>query len=381
MSPASSVQPRRVSPGRIDVVVSLIVTAIALGSAIDYGVGHDRPLVIVIAVVMVAPLLVQHRRPIEALTVIVAAGIALPGSVPFELPAAVVLFTIAAGRDWPPAAVGSAAVVLARVVERLAWGHTPDLADVFSPAIKCGAAVAYGLYIGARRSAMDVLVERAERLDRERELLSERAVGQERVRIAQELHDVVAHTVSLIVVQAQALGATAGSAEVTRATDGIADLGRQAMAEMHRTLRLLRAGDGEAAERGPQPGLAGLEPLLEQSRAAGLAVTLSIEGHPQPLSQTLDVSAYRIVQEALTNVIKHAGTASARVTVAYGPDALALRITDSGDGSPDGANQRPGGHGLVGMRERVALFGGTLSAHPREGRGFEVDAVLPYPLA
>jgi signal transduction histidine kinase len=228
---------------------------------------------------------------------------------------------------------------------------------------------------------MDVLVERAERLDRERELLAERAVGQERVRIAQELHDVVAHTVSLIVVQAQALGATAGSAEVTRATDGIADLGRQAMAEMHRTLRLLRAGDDDAAERGPQPGLAGLQALLEQSRAAGLAVTLSIEGDPRPLTQTLDVSAYRIVQEALTNVIRHAGTSTAQVTVAYRPDALALTISDSGDGSPAKAGQQPGGHGLVGMRERVALFGGTLSARPRDGRGFEVGAVLPYPSA
>jgi signal transduction histidine kinase len=379
MSPAMSVQPRRISPGLIDVVVALIVAAISLGSAIDYGVGHDRPLVIAIAVVMVAPLLVRQRRPVEALAVILAAGLALPGSVPFELPAAIVVFTIAAGRGWPPAAVGTAAVVLARVGERLLWGHTPGFEDVFSPAIECGAAVAYGLYIGARRATMDALLERAERLERERELLSERAVGQERVRIAQELHDVVAHTVSLIVVQAQALGATAGSEEVARATDGIADLGRQAMAEMHRTLQLLRAGDGEAAERAPQPGLAGLEPLLAQSRAAGVAVTLSVEGDPRPLSQTLDLSAYRIVQEALTNVLKHAGAAVAHVTVVYGPEALALTISDSGGGEPARANEHPDGHGLVGIRERVALFGGTISAHPREGRGFEVSAVLPYP--
>lgn len=381
MFPAVSIPSRRVSPGLIDVVVTLIVAAISVGSAIDYAIGHDRPLVIVIAVVMVAPLLVRQRRPIEALAVIIAAGLALPVSVPFVLPAVVVLYTIAAGRGLPPAAIGSAAVILARVAERLLWGNGPNLADVFSPAIPCAAAVAYGLYIGARRATMDALLERAERLDRERELLAERAVGQERVRIAQELHDVVAHSVSLIVVQAQALGATAGSEEVTRATDGIADLGRQAMAEMHRTLRLLRAADGEAAERAPQPGLAGLEPLLEQSRAAGVAVTLSIEGDPRPLSQALDLSAYRIVQEALTNVLKHAGAADARVTVAYGPDALALTISDSGGGVPTGANGSPGGHGLVGMRERVALFEGTISARPREGRGFEVSAVLPYPRA
>ena len=183
-----------------------------------------------------------------------------------------------------------------------------------------------GLYQGARRATIDALVERAERMDRERELLAARAVAEERVRIAQELHDVVAHNVSLIVVQAQALGATAGSEQVMAATDGIADLGRQAMAEMHRTLGLLRAGEGAgddaASARAPQPGLAGLQPLVQQTRAAGLDVTLSIEGAPRELPQTLDLSAYRIVQEALTNVLKHAGATDAHVTSPTAPMRL-----------------------------------------------------------
>jgi signal transduction histidine kinase len=185
--------------------------------------------------------------------------------------------------------------------------------------------------------------------------------------------------VSLIVVKAQALGATVPDDRVADATDGIADLGRQAMAEMHRTLKLLRVDEDDAAQRAPQPGLANLDRLLEQSRAAGLEVRLAVEGEPRELSQSLDLSAFRIVQEALTNVRKHAGAARASITVGYRPEALELSVVDSGDAAaiadraPDG-----GGHGLVGMRERAAMFGGTLTARPREGRGFEVNAVLPY---
>ena len=222
---------------------------------------------------------------------------------------------------------------------------------------------------------MERLRERAELLDRERELLAERAVADERVRIAQELHDVVAHNVSLIVVQAQALGATTADERVTDATNGIADLGREAMAEMHRTLKLLRGGaDGDPA-LAPQPGLGELDDLLERARGAGVGIDLAVEGEPRALAQSVDLSAYRIVQEALTNVVKHAGRAHTTVTLGYRPDALELTIADTGD-TP--ARPTAGGHGLIGMRERAALFGGTLSAGPRDGRGFEVRASLPY---
>ena len=246
-------------------------------------------------------------------------------------------------------------------------------------AVLCGIAGGVGLYLAARRASVAALRERAERMDRERELLADRAVAEARVRIAQELHDVVAHNVSLIVVKAQALGATVPDDRVVEATDGIADLGRQAMAEMHRTLALLRTTGDEAAERAPQPGLANLDRLLEQSRAAGLDVRLAVEGEPRELSQSLDLSAFRIVQEALTNVRKHAGRAQASVTVGYRPQALELSVVDSGaDGTPAHAAGAPGGHGLVGMRERAAMFGGTVTARPRADRGFEVNAVLPY---
>jgi DNA-binding NarL/FixJ family response regulator len=155
------------------------------------------------------------------------------------------------------------------------------------------------------------------------------------VRIAQELHDVVAHNVSLIVVQAQALGATARDERVTEATDGIADLGRSTMTEMHRTLKLLRAG--AEPELAPQPGLGELEGLLERARGAGVGIDLTVEGEPRPLSQSVELSAYRIVQEALTNVVKHAGRAHTTITLGYRPDALELTIADRGDLPPPAA--------------------------------------------
>jgi signal transduction histidine kinase len=243
----------------------------------------------------------------------------------------------------------------------------------------CAAAVALGLYVGARRRVLDGLRERAERLERERKLLADRALGEERIRIAQELHDVVAHNVSLMVVQAQALGATTDDDRVTHSTDAIADLGRQAMTEMHRTLRLLRDDGAERPELTPQPGLAQLEGLLEQSRAAGLEIELTVQGQPRPLSQGVDLSAFRIVQEALTNVVKHAAGASTRVTLSYEANGLGLTIVDRGDETRTGPLQAtPEGHGLIGMRERAALFGGTITTEAVPVGGFKVTAMLPY---
>jgi signal transduction histidine kinase len=148
------------------------------------------------------------------------------------------------------------------------------------------------------------------------------------------------------------------------------------MAEMHRTLALLRE-EGEPAEREPSPGLDGLDAVVSRARAAGLSVSLTVEGAPRPLPAALELSAYRIVQEAVTNAVRHAGRAAAQVTLRYEPSALAIAVVDDGDRAPgDGAPG--GGHGLTGMRERVALFGGDFRAGRRPGGGFEVHASLPY---
>jgi signal transduction histidine kinase len=301
--------------------------------------------------------------------------VSAPVDAQFILPLGVALYTIGSLRSWEAAIAGSGLIIGTGLLFILVGGHGFRYDDLVSTALACAVASGIGLYVGNRRERIDSLQERAERLDRERDLLAERAVAEERVRIAQELHDVVAHNVSLIVVQAQALGATLEDPRVQSATNGIADLGRAAMAEMHRTLKLLRTDDA-APERSPHPGLGDLDLLLARARAGGIPVDLTVAGSPRPLPQSIDLSAFRIVQEALTNVVKHADRAHTVVTLGWGERALEVSVRD--DGETGAASEVPGGHGLVGMRERTALFGGTLAAGPCAGRGYEVRATLPY---
>jgi signal transduction histidine kinase len=222
------------------------------------------------------------------------------------------------------------------------------------------------------------LRERAERLERERELLDQKAVGDERLRIARELHDVVAHNVSLMVVQAQALAAGFDVQSEERAAIGrVANLGREAMSEMHRMLGVLRLQNGDAPEREPQPGVRDIEALIDRARTAGLETTLAVAGEPRQLPPGVDLSAYRIVQEALTNVIRHANASRADVTLGYLPGAVEVTVVDDGDGT-NSLNGTAAGHGLIGMRERVAVFGGELTASARPaGEGYRVHAMLP----
>ena len=376
MSPARPSWLRKPSARTVDVLVVFVVALLVLPAAIEQASkSHEVLEATLLSLTGVLALLFRRSWPFLVLAVVTAANVLTPVDSPIWIPLMVALYTIGSRHSGETTIAAAGAVVAVGVVYRLAGGPEFGSADLVGLALICAVSAGLGVYVGSRRARMDRLQERAELLDRERELLAQRAVAEERVRIAQELHDVVAHNVSLIVVQAQALGATAGDERVREATDGIADLGREAMAEMHRTLKLLRAGaDGDPA-LAPQPGLGELDGLLERARGAGVGIDLTVEGEPRPLSQSVDLSAYRIVQEALTNVVKHAGRAHTTVTLGYRPDALELTIADSGD-APRRASAA--GHGLVGMRERAALFGGTLSAGPRDGHGFEVRASLPY---
>jgi signal transduction histidine kinase len=227
-----------------------------------------------------------------------------------------------------------------------------------------------------RRSELTLLRERATQLEREREEKARAAVAEERGRIARELHDVVAHSVSVMVVQAQAGPRLLGDAEQARGVfRSIEASGREALVELRRLLGILRTGD-EQLSIGPQPGLGSLRSLVEQVREAGLPVELRIEGEQAPLPPGIDLSAYRIVQEALTNTLKHAGRAQATIVVRYEQAALELEISDNGTSTPAGMNGS--GHGLIGMRERAALYGGALEAGARDGGGYYVRARLPF---
>ncbi len=370
---------------RSDVLVALALTVPIVGSlVVRTGRSYQPVVVLILAVGALASIFLRRDRPSAALLLAVAVDAASPDTRALTLPVMVVLYTIASRTPWKTAAVAGAGAALVATIAGGVWGsgsetdHGGLLGYAIGSTASCAAAVAVGLYVAARRRVIDGLHERAERLDRERELLADRAVAQERVRIAQELHDIVAHNVSLMVVKAQALGATVHDQQVTHSTDEIADLGRQAMTEMHMTLRLLRADDAEAPELTPQPGLAQLERLVEQSRGAGLEIELTVEGQPRLLAQGVDLSAFRIIQEALTNVVRHAAGASTKVTLAYRAHGVELTILDNQDEVRALPDPEPSdGHGLIGMRERAALFGGTLSTESLPG-GFRVTATLPY---
>jgi signal transduction histidine kinase len=195
----------------------------------------------------------------------------------------------------------------------------------------------------------------------------------ERARIARELHDIVAHHLSVVVLQAAGARATGRPAEAV--LEKIENSARQALDETSRLLNVLRDPDEEAT-LAPQPAIGELDALAASIRAAGLPVNLVIEGNLIPLPTTVDVSVYRIVQEALTNVLKHAGPARAEVTIGREQDTVTIEVTDDGAG-PHGNGLASGGRGLIGMRERAAVLGGELAAGPRPGGGFAVRARLP----
>jgi signal transduction histidine kinase len=260
-----------------------------------------------------------------------------------------------------------------------------DLVDAAFASLGLAGAWVLGDRARVQRALAAQLQERAARLEREREGEARRAVAEERARIARELHDVVAHHVSMMVVQAEA-GPVVAERDPVRAAgafEAIAATGRQALVEMRRLLGVLRDDGGPAPSLAPQPGLDQVPSLVEQVGRAGLEVELVVEGTRAALPAGVELSAYRIVQEALTNAVRHAGPGRARVLVRYGEEALELQVLDeggpaAGDGAPAGAGPGAvGGRGLLGMRERVNLVGGELRAGPAPGGGFSVDVRLP----
>jgi signal transduction histidine kinase len=238
-----------------------------------------------------------------------------------------------------------------------------------------GIAWAAGFALRERAQKAEAAEIRAAQAEREREAAARVAVAEERSRIARELHDIVAHAVSVMVLQVGAVRhkLPAELEEDKDALTGVELAGRRALTEMRRLLAAMRH-DGEGAEFLPQPGLDGLDSLLEEIGRAGLPVELHVDGEPFPLPRGIDLSAYRIVQEGLTNALKHAGASDADVIVRYRPDEVEIEVRDNGQGSSttDGL-----GHGLVGVRERVKIYGGEMSAGTANGGGFVLSTRLP----
>jgi signal transduction histidine kinase len=362
---------KRLRPGHwliFDCLIAAGYAAVAGAVLLRHPHGMPVPLGLAAVAVLGLTIALRRRQPVLALGVVLVVLVAL--DLPYQslLPAWSVLYLVAVTRRRRTAlaALGAAVIAPAVVVGGFDRGVLLGLISSLVWTI--------GYAVGRHRA-----YERELRLHQARQAEAElekarRGVTEERMRIARELHDVVAHSMSVITVQAGFgnLVIDDQPAQARAALGAIETTGREALAEMRRLLGMLR-DDGPAA-LAPAPGLGELDHLVAQTAKAGVRVQVKITGEPRPLPSGIDLSAFRIVQEALTNVVKHAETASCRLAIAYAEHELFIEITDDGRGGP-AVNGH--GHGLIGMRERVHLYGGTVQAAPLPGRGFRVTASLP----
>jgi signal transduction histidine kinase len=277
--------------------------------------------------------------------------------------------------DRRQALAGLAAVQIVSVIVNLNDPKNPPIGDYLWSAITFSIAWILGFALGGRLRETDTAKRLAEQAESEREEQARLAVAEERARIARELHDVVGHSVSVMTVQASAVRRLLepDQDKEREALLVVEQTGREALAEMRRMVGVLRRPD-EAPALAPQPSLEHIEKLVIHTRETGLPVELRIEGTPTELPPGIDTTAYRIVQEALTNAVKHARASKAEVVVRYVDGSVELTISDDGQGGGDGSGS---GHGLVGMRERVSVYGGALEAGPQASGGFRLRATLP----
>ncbi|GAA4710555.1 sensor histidine kinase [Phytohabitans rumicis] len=365
------------------VAVELVLTAIGPPQPREVG----WPGVVLLSLTGALPLLLRRTAPWSSVVLLLAAGAAsavtehqmVTGTVAILL----LTYTVAAQFVLPRASLATALLWVPVVILNLVT--PPDLRPndmsagyvIFLNGLIAMVCFFVGRTVHARRTSTAALEERARAAEENQRALAEQAVGDERRRIARELHDVVAHHVSVMGVLAtgarRVLSRDPDSADEALAT--IEDTSRTTLREMRRLLDVLRTDAEPAADLSPQPGLAGIEALVEQVREAGLPVALRVDGSPGPLDPGVALTIYRIVQEALTNALKHAGSATAQVRLSFGVYWLIVEVFDTGRGPAPGSDRV--GHGLVGMRERVALYGGTLRTGPRPGGGFRVYAKIP----
>jgi signal transduction histidine kinase len=377
---------RRRAPSVLDWLVALALILVALLEAM--GGVFPGPVGVAAAVQLAALLPVAFRRVAPLPAIAISAAVYLPYVVAYGAPNSLaqllagLVLIYAVGRHADPRGLlaGAAVGFLLIVLEGLR-GTLLSPADWAFAFIFSGAALGLGMALQVQVQRSVALAESAERARREQEATAQAAVHEERARIARELHDVVAHNVGLIVLQAGGARSVLGTDpdRARTALQHVEETGRQTLAEMRHLVGILRVDEG--ANRQPLPRLERLPALVDEARASGLTVELRIEGSPMELPAGLELAAYRLIQEALTNVRKHAPTARAQVRLCYEPDRLRIEVTD--DGGPSGAvGDTAGsisgpGHGLIGMRERVQLYSGRLQAGPLPDGGFRVEAILP----
>ncbi len=376
---------RELNPWVLDAVIGTVFTVLGLltlRATNDPHHAYRSPdaLGVVLTLGCSLPFYVRRRFPLGVLLTTTAFVVAFgtlgyPSSLQVQF-VIVAVYTVGSHSDFTKRVIGIAGLVIGMVLAAVIGMPNTSTANIATTGAIYFAIFFFGVAIQNRRLYSEQLEARTALLERERDEEAKRAVADERLRIAQELHDVVAHSMGVIAVQA-GVGAhviDTDPVEAKKSLDAIAATSRSTLTEIRRLLGVLRADDGGAYE--PAPGLGDLDRLVSELQSAGLDVDVAITGTRHDVPPGVDLTAYRIVQEALTNVLKHAGPAHAQVVVGYEPLALRLEIADDGRGVNGRASE--GGHGLVGMRERVGVYGGSLQAGPVAGGGFRVIARLPY---
>ena len=381
---------RGVNPHAVDALLALGFTAAALWTVAarvggDDAYRDDDFFGIALLLLQTLPIAARSVGPLGALTVSVAAislhiAIGYQGVPAGTFAALVILYSAASLTDIRQGILAALMTAAGITIYFATDRGDPSLAQAVTTYATYAAAWGLGMYARSRREYTNVVEERASLLEREREVRAREAVADERARIARELHDMVGHALNLIVIQSGgAQRVFPSKPELVR--DSLASIestGRQALTDMERMLGILRGTEEADDALSPQPGLSHVDSLAAQVSEAGLPVEVTVEGTPVALASSVDLSAYRIIQEALTNALKHAGPAHASVKIRHGADSLELEITDDGQGaSGDRVGDDKGRRGLIGMRERVGLFGGELSVGPRPEGGFRVHARLP----
>lgn len=382
---------RRVDAHALDAALALAFTVAALMNVAsrigdDERYRKDDAFGVLLLLLQTVPIAMRSVAPIGALAVSAGAisayvAIGYEGAPAGTLAALVILYSAASLTDGRRAILAAAMTAVAIAVYYATDRGDPGLAQAVTTYATYAAGWGLGTYARSRREYTSVVEERASLLEREREVRARAAVADERARIARELHDMVGHALNVIVIQsggAQRVFDT--KPDVARESlASIESTGRQALTDMERMLGILREPDAMDGALNPQPGLGDVGALASRVAGTGLPVDVTVEGTPVALPASVDLSAYRIIQEALTNALKHAGPARAQVRIAYGADCLELEVADDGRGAAgDASTEHVGGRGLIGMKERVALFGGEFDAGPRPGGGFRVRAKLPF---
>jgi signal transduction histidine kinase len=368
----------------LDVAVPVLLAVLSVTQLVSDPPPGSPGLLTVAALASVLPLAARRRAPL-AVTAVVAAAVAgqtlVTGGAPptFGSFVAVMVCVYTLAREARPAAMAvgfglvAAVVVTTALLQARATPIRPF--EAVYPLVYFGLAGGLGAFVRQRSLRLTAVEQRAVALEAELAREAELAAAEERARIARELHDVVAHGLSLMVVQAEAAEEmlTRSPAAAAQPLHRVQETGRESLAEMRRLLGVLRTADAGAPSTAPQPSLRRVPDLVREAADLGLRVDLAVHGSPIELSPGRELAAFRIVQEALTNVRRHAGASTACVRLTYTDTALGIDVTDDGHGPAD---VHPG-HGLIGMRERAQLYGGTLDAGPGDGGGFAVRAVLP----